>query len=98
MPKVLNIRRVGVCVPGAVNIMRPGPHGNPYHIGLHAPGRKGVLKLHMEYAEKRAAEEPEWLEALRGRDLLCCCAPKPCHGDNYLALLARKTGQARNCP
>ena len=87
MVEVLNIRRVGVCVPGAVNIMRPGPHGNPYHIGVHARDRAGVLKLHEDYARERAAREPEWIAPLRGRNLLCCCKPKDCHGD-ILAYLA----------
>jgi DNA modification methylase len=62
-----------------VNIMRPGPWGNPFKNGtreenvsryrawLHAPEQAGL--------RERARLE------LRGKVLACCCKPLACHGD-----------------
>ena len=30
--------------------------------------------------------EPDWLDSLRGKDLLCWCFPEACHGDVLLKL------------
>lgn len=40
-----------------------------------------------QYAKHRLAEEPDWLEPLRGKDLVCFCKEgEACHADVLLAL------------
>jgi hypothetical protein len=84
MPKVLN-RSALELTPGAVNIMRPSKWGNPYRIGRDG-NREQVLALYRTFLTRR----PDLIEAakreLRGRDLVCCCAPRACHGDILLEL------------
>lgn len=74
--------------PDAINIMRPSSMGNPFRIGSLMTGHDGtreqVLDLHKRwlwdkiYAGDITAEE---LAAMDGHDLVCCCRPKACHGD-----------------
>lgn len=74
--------------PDAVNIMRPSPLGNPFKIGVHGD-RDEVVDKHMAYARERIAKDPEFaalVRGLRGHDVVCCCAPRRCHGDNYVIL------------
>lgn len=85
MPDVLNMSRVGYLI-GAACIDRSTPYGNPFIIGVHGT-RDEVCDLHMVWAREKAAANPAWLEYLRGKDLLCHCVPKRCHGTNYLILL-----------
>lgn len=48
------------------------------------------LALFRQYAEERAAREPEWLEPLRGKDLYCWCPEgASCHGDILIELSNR---------
>lgn len=79
--------------PGSVNIARPSPWGNPYHMKTEAD-RARVIEQFREYATKRLQDEPDWLEPLRGRSLVCWCV-KPddppgvvvCHGQLIMELL-----------
>lgn len=65
---------------GSRYVGRPTEHGNPFP-------QDTTLERFEAYAEKRAAEHPEWLAPLRGQDLSCWCAPnKPCHADILLRL------------
>lgn len=70
---------------GAVYIGRPGPYGNPFSIGKDGD-REQVIALYTEWIMK----QPELLEKirreLRGKDLVCFCAPCACHGDVLLKL------------
>jgi len=69
---------------GSISVTRPGRWGNPF---------KGpdAIERFRAYAEERLAREPAWLEPLRGRDLLCWCAPSSrCHADVLLELAARR--------
>lgn len=79
MPVVLN-KRKDVIPKGAVFIGRPSKWGNPYVIGLHGD-REEVLRLYKRYLLTR----PELIKSARkelcGKDLVCFCAPKPCHGE-----------------
>lgn len=81
MPKVLNRRYHGV-PPGAVYVGRPTKWGNPYRIGPDGT-REEVIAKYERYA---ARFTPEELAALRGKDLVCWCAPAPCHADVLLRL------------
>lgn len=81
MARVYN-RKDGNAPPNAVNIMRGGPYGNRFRIGEHGP-RATVLR---RFACEQLPEID--VRPLIGRDLVCCCAPLPCHGD-YLLSAAR---------
>lgn len=74
---VLNKRDVGNPL-GSVYIGRPSKWGNPFVIGRDGD-RDEVVRLYHEWAIDRF--EREELEELRGRDLVCWCAPLLCHGD-----------------
>lgn len=83
MAKVLNKRR-GRIPPGAVYIGRPGRWGNPFVIGRDGT-RQQVIAKYREYllcSERLMAALPE----LRGKDLVCWCAPEACHGDVLVQL------------
>ncbi|MGI4791995.1 MAG: DUF4326 domain-containing protein [Janthinobacterium lividum] len=73
---------------GAVFVGRPGPFGNPFI--MHSEGeRDSVCDQFEVYATERLKAEPGWLDPLRGKDLVCFCAPKRCHGDILLKLANR---------
>jgi hypothetical protein len=84
--RILNRHHLKELPPGAVYVGRGTPYGNPYIIGAHG-NRQQVLGLFHADIEKRLAEEdPALLTALRGlredSDLVCSCAPKPCHAES----------------
>lgn len=89
MCKVLNKRVTGVPV-GAVYVGRGSKWGNPFRIGPDGD-RAAVIAKH----ERWLADQHHLLRALdelRGRDLVCFCAPLPCHGD----LLSRLANASRD--
>jgi hypothetical protein len=71
----------------AVWIMRPSRWGNPFALGRDGD-RAAVIEKHRRWLweEIRAGRIslPD-LAALHGAALICCCAPKPCHGETLLA-------------
>lgn len=85
-PRVLNHHRDGY-PDGAVDIMRPSIWGNPFPLRNESK-RQAVLRLYTlwigqpEQAGLRAKAKMK----LRGKDLVCCCAPKACHGDILLSI------------
>ncbi len=84
MPRLFNRHRADVPA-SAVYIGRPGPYGNPFAIGKDGDRAK-VIELYTEWIRT----QPDLLERvrreLRGKDLVCFCAPCPCHGDVLLKL------------
>lgn len=92
---VLNYYKVGKKVPdGAIYVGRPSPWGNPFSFKpgtrvTYTNSRIESIDKFREYAKTRLNEEPDWLEPLRGKDLVCWCAPLPCHADVLLELLER---------
>ena len=70
---------------GAVYVGRPGPWGNPFHVGKHGTRAEVVARY-----RKWLLAQPELVERarreLRGRDLECWCAPLPCHADVLLEI------------
>jgi hypothetical protein len=100
MPRVLNIRdlpgsaeRHPVFPPGAVYIGRKNRfYGLPQSKWANEPladkSAEGRVRSIAAYEARlrcdpmRLAQLPE----LRRRDLVCWCAPKPCHGDVLLRL------------
>jgi hypothetical protein len=77
MPRVLNKHRDGI-PPGAVYIGRNSPWGNPFPI---KPGwsRDRVCDAFEEHVLPDLEVEP-----LRGKDLVCFCAPLRCHGASIM--------------
>ena len=69
---------------GAVYIGRGSKWGNPYRIGPDGD-RSDVIAKHERWL-KREHELLRSLDELRGRHLVCYCAPAPCHGDLLLKL------------
>ena len=65
----------------AVYIGRGSPYGNPYVIG-----RDGDRDEVCDLFEKNILPMLN-LEPLRGKDLVCFCKPKRCHGDSILKAL-----------
>ena len=88
MPKVYNQRnRLEPKPLDAVYVGRgSGSHwGNPFREGRDGT-REEVIAKFEAYALKRLEREPNWLDPLKGKDLVCWCAPKPCHADVLLRL------------
>lgn len=81
MPKVLNKYKDGI-PQDAVYIGRGSPWGNPFS---HMTGTKAqwVVSSREEAIERFKNEVLPLLDVtpLRGKDLVCFCAPKSCHGD-----------------
>jgi len=64
---------------GAVYVGRPSKWGNPFEIGTHGT-RAEVVAKHRAWI----CDQPALLAALselRGRHLVCWCAPAACHAD-----------------
>lgn len=84
--KVLN-KRTDKIPPDAVYVGRPSKWGNPYKVG-EGGTREEVIEKYTQYLI-----ETEWttglvlnIGELRGKDLVCWCAPLPCHADFLLEL------------
>ena len=100
MPKVLNKRTNGV-PDGAVYVGRPTKWGNPFKTNdpLLPSGltkeqkRQAVVDEYRRYILARPSLLADLLE-LKGKDLVCWCAPLPCHADVLLEL-ANKVQEGR---
>ena len=89
MPKVYNKRDKNVPT-DAVYVGRPSDWGNPFKVGCDGT-RAEVVKAFEGYAEAMLQRHPDWLTPLRGKDLVCWCAPKACHADVILRLANKET-------
>lgn len=83
MCRVLNKRVDGVPA-GAIYIGRGSKWGNPFVIRRDGT-RAEVIAKHERWLRSQH-HLLRGLDALRGRDLVCFCAPQPCHGDLLLRL------------
>ena len=88
---------------GSVCVDRSSQWGNPYVVtisyqevpgdpmepeGIRAAERSMAAALFESYAKARLQAFPDWLEPLRGKDLLCFCPEgEECHGDVLLQLV-----------
>lgn len=83
MAKVLN-KHHGDPATGATYIGRGGKWGNPFVIGKDGDRAAVIAKheawLRDQHGLLRAIGE------LRGKDLVCFCAPRACHGDLLVRL------------
>ena len=84
MPKIYNKYHKNV-PKDVVYIGRPSPWGNPFVMGKDG-NRDECLAKFKEWIKT----QPELIERikkeLKGKDLVCFCAPKPCHGNILLEI------------
>ena len=89
MCRVKHIKELKEC--NDIYIGRGSKWGNPFKIGEHG-NREQVIKLYEEYLNN--SDLLRDLKQLKGKNLVCFCSPKPCHGD----ILLRKLGEAQASP
>jgi hypothetical protein len=65
----------------AIYVGRPSGWGNPFVIGRDGTREEVIEKYrrHVEGMDK--TQRAKWLKPLRGKHLVCWCAPLPCHAD-----------------
>jgi Domain of unknown function (DUF4326) len=91
-PRVYSRRKSAPTPPaGAVYVGRPTIYGNPFPIGKD--GQEACVARYEEwlYAPEQAALREQATSELRGRDLVCWCAPETCHADILLELVNQDT-------
>ena len=69
---------------GAVYIGRPTIWGNPYSVDDY--GREKAVKLYCHWIQSHPVLVEQAKRQLAGKDLVCFCAPKLCHGDVLMAI------------
>ena len=77
-------KKHGTAPAGAVYIGRPSKWGNPFVIGRDGNREQVIAKF-----EKWILGQPQLLAQLheiKGKDLVCFCAPEACHGDVLVRL------------
>lgn len=77
-PRVLN-KHHGAAPPNSVYIGRPSKWGNPFPITAVTTREKAIEK-YIEYYRRSGLNAKE----LKGKNLVCFCAPLACHGDFLL--------------
>lgn len=82
VPKVLNKYKDGV-PSGAVYIGRGSKWGNRFIIGVDGTRDEVIAKFEADIPEDLRGDAQ--IE-LRGKDLVCFCAPAACHGDILLRI------------
>lgn len=85
---ILNASKVGTHLPDSVYVGRPTVFGNPFRSGVDGTRSEVIQKY-----ETWLLQQPELLAKvkteLRGKHLICWCAPKPCHAE-ILMLIANQ--------
>ena len=107
MPQVLN-KRTNKIPPDAIYVGRPSKWGNPWRIGEKHPAdghrlnRDEVIRvysdnIHLMLKAKRADGSVILdLNELKGKDLVCWCAPLSCHADILLELANKSLPKAQD--
>lgn len=81
-PRVLNRKHHGV-PHDAVYVGRPSRWGNPFKIGPDGD-RAEVIAKYRAFLDLNPSLRALARQELAGRDLVCWCAPEPCHADVLL--------------
>ena len=84
MPRVFN-KKTDKVPENAVYIGRPSIFGNPFVVGVDGT-RKEVIEKYRHHLAINKDLRKKVIEELRGKDLVCWCSPKPCHGDILLEI------------
>lgn len=82
-PRVFKVGDPGIPV-GSVYIGRKSPWGNPFVVGRHGKREEVIERFRVEVLPDLDLTE------LRGRHLICHCAPLPCHGNAILWALGSR--------
>lgn len=82
MPTVFNVRQSGT-PQDAVYVGRPSMFGNPFTIGKDGT-RAEVIQKYEELLLRNPTLVAEIKKQLKGKDLVCWCAPEACHADVLL--------------
>ncbi len=82
MSKVLNKRRDQIS-PDAVYVGRPSKWGNPFSVGKDGT-RNEVIAKYADWLDGMMFNNLLNPGELQGKDLVCWCAPLPCHADVLL--------------
>lgn len=90
MPRVYNRHR-GDAPPNAVYIGRGTIYGNPFsHIDypntILVGSRDEAVEKYRERLENMPSLQKLIKKELKGKDLVCSCAPRACHGDVILEI------------
>ncbi len=96
-PRVWN-KRDKNCPKDAVYVGRPSKWSNPFKItgsGVDRIDRAAAIESYRGWLSCRLTVEPDFLEPLRGKDLVCWCAPLPCHADILLKMANETCGKCR---
>ena len=72
----------------AVYVGRGSNWGNPFVIGIDGD-REEVIAKYSEWALDNWTSIDGWLAPLRGKDLVCFCAPKACHAEILIELCGK---------
>jgi len=83
-PRVLNKKLIRNAVENSFYVGRPSIWGNPFVIGKDGTREEVIAKY-----EAWLAQQPQLLSRLhelRGKNLICWCAPQACHADVLLRL------------
>ena len=83
-PRVLNKKQLRGSIANTVYIGRPGIWGNPFVIGKDGT-RSEVIAKYAAWVVQRPNLMTR-LGELRGKHLVCWCAPESCHGDVLIRL------------
>lgn len=96
--RILNLRDFKTIPEGAFYIGRPSPFGNPFEIGKDG-SREEVIDKFREYFHQKIKKSRRFKNdviQLLGKDLVCWCAPRPCHGQVIIDWLrSREEGVAK---
>jgi|GEM_PF-614211 len=85
LPRILNRHDTGdVLPPGSVYVGRPSRWGNPFSIQSHGT-REAAIAAHRAWLWGQPGLLVDIRHELRGRDLVCWCAPKRCHAETLRA-------------
>lgn len=98
MPKVLNRRQHGRLIEFSENMVyvgRPTKWGNPFKLPSYYGNqsretrlalRETLIRQYCEYLDAHPFLKEMARRELKGKDLVCWCAPMPCHADVLLEL------------
>jgi len=76
--------------PNAILVSRPSQWGNPYTIKEY--GLRECLRLYRIWLINMIHIFPNFLEPLKGKDLVCYChLAKPCHADILIEFVEKIT-------
>ena len=89
--KVLN-KKTDTIPFDAVYVGRPSKWGNPFRVRVHSMSQhKEAVRYYEGYIKEKLTAGLISIEELRGKDLVCWCAPLPCHADILLELANNET-------